>query len=382
MEKHSEINTAKKVLFLSGTRADFGKLKPLITQVENHSHLEAHIFATGMHMLSMYGYTFHEIEKSGFSNIFPCYNQTPSSSQDMDFVLANTIQGLGSYIRELKPDIIIVHGDRIEALAGAIVGSLNNIIVGHIEGGEISGTIDDSIRHSVSKLAHVHFVANEDAQNRLLKMGESPNSIFIIGSPDIDVMLQIDLPSLSNVLKHYSIPFKKYGIVIYHAVTTELDLLKVHINELITALNGTGDNYVIIYPNNDIGSDIILSSIKKLENDPMFHVIPSLRFEYFLTLLKNAKYILGNSSVGIREAPVYGIPTINLGSRQNNRFNYKSIINIPEKAELIINTIKKIPSQFEPSLYFGKGNSADCFIEILESNDDIWSIKMQKIFHD
>jgi UDP-N-acetylglucosamine 2-epimerase (hydrolysing) len=175
-----------------------------------------------MHMLSRYGSTAIEIHKAGFDNIFPYINQDASVNSQMDLVLANTIQGLGHYIRECPPDLIVVHGDRIEALAGAIVGALNNILVAHIEGGEVSGSVDELIRHAVSKSSHLHFVANDEARARLVQMGEARSSIFVIGSPDIDVMLSDSLPDLEEVKTKYEIPFAEYAIFLLHPVTTEL----------------------------------------------------------------------------------------------------------------------------------------------------------------
>jgi len=154
-------------------------------------------------MLAKYGNTVDEVRKEGFRNIHTFINQT--SSMPMDVVLANTINGLSNYIQEFRPDMIVVHGDRVEALAGAIVGALNNILVAHIEGGERSGTVDESMRHSISKLAHLHFVANKEAEKRLVQMGENKSQIFIIGSPDIDIMLSKSLPSLQKVKRRYGI---------------------------------------------------------------------------------------------------------------------------------------------------------------------------------
>ena len=191
----------KKILFISGTRADFGKLKSLIKVVDELSGFDYEIFITGMHMLKKYGNTYLEIKKSGFTNYHKFINQ--HLNEPMDVVLANTIQGLSRYINENKPDLIVIHGDRIEALAGAIVGSFNNILVAHIEGGEKSGTIDDSIRHSITKLSHIHLVCNSEAANRVIQLGEDKDSVFTIGSPDMDVMRSKSLPSIEDVKNYY-----------------------------------------------------------------------------------------------------------------------------------------------------------------------------------
>ena len=146
------IKERKRLIFITGTRADYGKIKSLIKMLEDDSNFEVFIFATGMHMLSDYGFTYKEIEKDGFTYIYPFINQSYDTS--MDIALSNTITGLSFYIEQTEPDAIIVHGDRLEALAGAIVGAFNNIRVLHIEGGEVSGTIDESIRHAITKFSH------------------------------------------------------------------------------------------------------------------------------------------------------------------------------------------------------------------------------------
>ncbi len=369
----------KKILFITSTRADFGKLKPLMRKVEQSSAFECYIFVTGMHMLSRYGSTINEIKKSNFKNIFPYMNQMDNNGFDMDIVLANTIQGIGHYSREYKPDMIVVHGDRVEALAGAIVGTLNNILVAHIEGGEVSGTVDELIRHAVSKLAHLHFVANDEARMRLIQMGETKDSIFVIGSPDIDVMLSESLPTLQEVKQRYDIPFEEYFIFSYHPVTTALHKLIQDIDVVVDTIKDSRLNFIIIYPNNDRGSDIILESLKRLENNMRFKLFSSLRFEYFLTLLKHAKAIVGNSSAGIREAPVYGVPTINIGNRQINRYQYPSIVDVRENKSDILGALRNLPTGIKPSLHFGDGNSAEAFLQYLQ-DPGFWSRSCQKQF--
>lgn len=371
----------KKILFLTGTRADFGKLKPLMRAVENTELFQCAIFVTGMHTLSRYGHTVEEVYKAGFKNIHMYMNHT--IGDPMDVILANTIVGLSRFVNENRPDLIVVHGDRVEALAGAIVGSLNNILVAHIEGGEISGTVDELIRHSISKLAHIHFVSNQMAASRLRQLGENPDTIFIIGSPDIDVMLSNELPSIDKAKEHYEIPYEKYGIVLFHPVTTEIESFPYYAKNFVDALIESKRNYVVIYPNNDLGCDYIFQEYKRLKNNPYFKVFPSLRFEYFLTLLKNATFIIGNSSAGIREAPIYGKYTINIGTRQKNRFSYPTILNVGYQKEEILNTIRKIEllPKASPCYEFGQGDSTRRFMEILEG-EKIWNISKQKQFMD
>ena len=367
----------KKIVFLTGTRADFGKIKSLLQILQNNNEFDPFIFVTGMHLMPEYGYTLIEVERSGFKNILTFKNHTDEST--MDLTLAKTIEGFSSYIKNVNPDLIVVHGDRVEAMAGAIVGSLNNILVAHIEGGELSGTIDELIRHSVSKLSHIHFTSNNEAKKRLLQMGEIPNSIFTIGSPDIDTMFSKDLPTLVEVKDYYEISFIDYAVVMYHPVTTEEKYMRVYANNFIKALLKSNDNYIVVFPNNDLGSKFIIEAYKKLKNNDRFRIYPSIRFEYFLTLLKSANYIIGNSSAGIREAPYYGIPTINIGTRQENRALHSHIINTSYETNEILTAINSNLEKVVETTYFGKGNSAVKFLECLKSKD-FWKLNNQKQF--
>ncbi|KGR34547.1 UDP-N-acetylglucosamine 2-epimerase [Vibrio campbellii] len=370
----------KKILFLTGTRADFGKLKSLIKTVESDQCFEAHLFVTGMHMLAKYGMTAKEVEKAGFTSLYKYINQNNYDS--MDVILSKTIHGLSDYVKEIKPDMIVVHGDRVEAMAGAIVGALNNILVGHIEGGEVSGTIDELIRHSVSKMSHLHFVSNEVAKKRLLQLGESEASIFVIGSPDLDIMTSSDLPSLDLVKKRYEIPFNDYSVFMYHPVTTEVDQLPEKISNSVDALLESDENYVVIYPNNDHGSEVIINELMRLKGNKRFRIFPSVRFEYFLTLLKNANMMIGNSSAGVREMPFYGKVSINIGSRQDNRSTAKSIINVPESKKEILECIKFARTQsFDVEMEFGEGNSNELFLKAIK-NPEFWTTLKQKTFID
>jgi len=370
----------KKIAFLTGTRADFGKIKSLLQILQNNEAFESHIFVTGMHLQRQYGYTLIEVEKSGFKNISTFENSTHETT--MDLTLAKTIEGFSAYIKKIKPDLIVVHGDRVEALAGAIVGSLNNILVAHIEGGEISGTIDELIRHSVSKLSHIHFVSNTAAQKRLLQMGEIPTSIYVIGSPDVDVMFSNNLPSITEVKSYYEISFRNYAIAMFHPVTTEIELIDEYANNFVNALVKSNKKYVIIYPNNDLGSSKIIKSYAKLKENSNFRILPSLRFEYFLTLLKNADFIIGNSSAGVREAPYYRVQTINIGTRQQNRSMHSQVLHTSYSTQSILDAIniefKKIAKDTKP---FGDGNSANKFLEKLNSKE-LWSLNHQKQFKD
>ena len=371
----------KKLLFITGTRADYGKIKSLLKKVEEDQNLELNIFVSGMHLVEKLGSTYREVLKDEYKNVYVDFSQ--ANSGIMSYDLGNVISNLTNYVMKTHPDMIVVHGDRIEAMAGAVVGALNNIIVAHIEGGELSGTIDESIRHAVTKLSHVHLVSNEEAKVRLMQLGEEEQRIFVIGSPDIDVMLSEALPSIEEAKKRYEIEFDKYAICMYHPVTTEVNYLEEKVCNLVSAMIASGRDYVVVYPNNDFGSDIIITEYKRLEGNNHFRIFPSLRFEYFLTLLKNADFMIGNSSAGIRETGVYAIPSIDLGSRQHGRYSdrNKNLQHTEEYIDSILSAISKTNDYRLTSYQYGKGNSTDMFMNIIR-NEKVWNMNIQKVFVD
>jgi UDP-N-acetylglucosamine 2-epimerase (hydrolysing) len=370
----------KKVLFLTGTRADYGKLKPLIGALRDTEGFLPQIFVTGMHMLERFGSTWEEVVESGLASVYPFVNQAPGDS--MDVVLAKTVTGLSDFVKESAPDLIVVHGDRVEALAGSIVGTLNNIRVAHIEGGELSGTVDEVLRHAVSKLSHWHFVSNDESRNRLLQLGEADNSVFVIGSPDIDVMDSPNLPDVREAMDHYDLDLVDYGILIYHPVTTELDSIEANTHVIMEALAAHPRDIIVIESNNDWGSQKIRQAYASHQSNPKFHFFPSMRFEYFLAILRNAKFMIGNSSAGIREAPHYGVPTINLGTRQHNRVRSSLVLNTEISREAISESLQEAGGlERVPEKNFGDGRSVERFMEIVQSAER-WSSPIQKQFVD
>lgn len=368
----------RKIAFLSGTRADFGKIKSLMRTVLHLPNFELKLFVTGMHLDKKYGYTVEEIFNSEFKDsIFQYINK--SHDGRMDISLANTIKGFSEFVLNNDIDLIVVHGDRPESLAAAIVGSFNNILVAHVEGGEVSGTIDEMIRHSTSKLSHYHFVSNSEAKGRLIRLGENPNSIKIIGNPDLDILLSDKLPSKREVFDHYAIDFDHYAIIMFHPVTTEFDF-KLQSDKFVKAIKKIKENFIVIYPNNDSGSQYIIDLYEKeLRSMKNIKIFPSLRFEFYLTLLKFSKFILGNSSSGIHEAPYFKIPTINVGTRQNSRSSANTILNVNANVEEILkacNSIDKI--NFSNNINeFGTGDSYLKFKQTI-SSDAFWKTPLQK----
>lgn len=373
---------SKKILFLTGTRADYGKIKSLLKAIEHDASFELYIYVTGMHLQEQFGATYNEVIKDKYENIHVAFGS--NYTNNMSFNLGNVICNFTGYVESIKPDLIVVHGDRIEALAGACVGALNNIRVAHIEGGEISGTIDESIRYAISKLSHFHFVSNVEAKIRLEQLGENKDTIYIIGSPDIDIMCADDLPRLDFVKKYYEINFSEYAIMMYHPVTTEYEFIAEKARIVVEAAIDSGRNFIVIYPNNDLGSELILDSYQKIKGNSKFKIFPSLRFEYFLVLLKNSLFVYGNSSAGIRETAIYGIPTIDIGTRQLGRYDssiLKNIQHVNEDKKSLIKAIERSSEYHHKSNIWGMGNSQELFMNVIE-NEKFWNMTLQKKFFD
>ncbi len=371
--------TPKKILFITGTRADYGKIKPLMSAIENDPQFELFVFITGMHLSKTHGSTYIGVEKDGWRNTHVDF-ASASHDEGMPQHLSNITGSLSNYIRLISPDLTVVHGDRIEALSGVISAALQNCRTAHIEGGEVSGTIDESIRHAITKLSHEHFVCSESAKLRVLKLGEQADRIFVIGSPDIDVMLSTSLPSLDSVKEHYEIPFDHFFIAMLHPVTTDLVSLQGQARVFVEALQQSGRNGIIVFPNNDPGNQIILAEYTSLINEKKFRLFPSIRFESFLTLLKNCDFIIGNSSAGIREAGIYGIPSIDIGTRQQGRYDLnilKNLQHVDFDCREILRAMEMTREHRHASQVFGDGTSVCKFMKVIKS-ESFWKTPIQK----
>ena len=373
------MTTARRLLFVTGTRADFGKLDPLARAAQDAGH-EVQFFVTGMHMMDRYGLTKIEVTRSWAGQTHEFANQAPGDAQDK--ILATTVLGFSDYCHAAAPDLVIVHGDRVEALACALVCATNYIRCAHIEGGEVSGTIDELFRHCNTKLAWCHFVSSAPAAARVRAMGEADARVFPIGSPELDFHAGPSGVSLDDVRDYYEIPFADYGVCTFHPVTSEQDHMGAQAQALFAALQTTGKNFVVILPNNDPGADGILDVIASLPK-PQFRVLPSMRFAHFSELMKQAAVIVGNSSAGVREAPFLGIPSIDIGSRQNRRATSPSICALSaHDQDGVVQAINTLWGQrFDRDPSFGRGQAAREFVTRL-SDPAFWAQGFQKAFED
>lgn len=369
----------KHIVFVTGTRADFGKIEPLAIAARDGGY-QVSFFVTGMHMMKRYGETKLEVSRIKNVEIHEFINQREGDPQDL--ILSKTVLGFSDFIHEHHPDLVVVHGDRIEALACSLVCATNYLRCAHIEGGEVSGTIDEIFRHCNSKLATYHFVSSKTAKKRIMALGEAENAIYTIGSPELDAHAAPTRISLKEVCKYYEIPFSEYGIVIFHPVTSETDTMGQQAEDLFKSLKASNKNFVVILPNNDPGSTEIFSVLKGLPTK-QFRLIPSMRFLYFSELLRHAKALIGNSSAGVREAPFLGLPSLDIGTRQTNRSASPSITHTVANDFITIENFIKYTwgKKFTIDKGFGDGNTAAQFVNIL-NQADFWSMGMQKTFVD
>ena len=372
-----DVVIGKRLLFVTGTRADFGKLEPL-AKAAQEAGFQISFFITGMHMMSRYGETRLEVKRFVGAEFFEFVNQREGDA--LDFILSKTILGFSDFVHEHRPDLVIIHGDRVEALAASIVCAMRYIRSAHIEGGEVSGTIDESIRHCNTKLCATHFVSSEDARQRVLALGEAPDRVYNIGSPELDTHARPSGVTIEEVKARYAIPFQEYGIAVFHPVTSEQDNIGAQAKSLFGVLESSGKCFVVIAPNNDPGTEQIFATLEKLPAD-RFRLIPSMRFNYFSELMKNASLMVGNSSAGVREAPFLGLPSLDVGTRQNNRAQASSVSSLSAfDTDQIRQWIDgKWMHRELVSEGFGRGAASSLFVGII-NQPEFWQSAMQKSF--
>ena len=377
----------KKILFVTGTRADYAKIRPIFKFLYENTKYDIYIYITGMHLIKKLGNTQYQVEmdlRTNFRNIhlITCKKRILyKNSMIKNFYLM--CADFEKVIKKELFDMVFVHGDRLEALATAIVSSVNNVLVCQIEAGEVSGSIDENIRHSITKFSHKFLVNDELALKRVMQLGEPKENIYIIGVTSIQN--ENSTKKIYNILNKYKVISKKYGILMYHPVTTlnSGDNRK-NILNIMLQLSCTENKYIVIYPNNDKYSDEIISVYEKYNNEK-FVFYKSLPFDEFKIILENAKFIVGNSSCGLKEAPYYNVQTIDIGSRQANRIihhNFPSIHHI----ENLDDIYKKIV-EIEHNLIKNELNYKDIgnnfynkMKEIAKEDSDFWNVNVQKSF--
>lgn len=325
----------KKLLFITGSRGEYGYIKPIIKEIQKNNNFTFDILATNMHLISSFGNTLEEFKKDGIPVKYKIYNTLDSYNK------ITTIKSLALFLLQLpeviddsNPDIILISGDRGEQLMGALASIHMNIPVAHIQAGELSGHIDGVIRHSITKLSTIHFSSNKDAYDRVIKLGEQPQNVFNVGAPQIDDMLDFDKID-KNIKSKYGLNNDKMlFLVVNHPVQEEKNTSEnvCHIMDAIFSLKEYENNeleILVVLPNSDSNTSKILSVYQEIKrNYKNIKFIPSLPRIDYLSLLYKCNLLIGNSSSGILEAATYKKPVVNIGKRQNKRLQSKNIINV------------------------------------------------------
>lgn len=335
----------KKILIVTERRADFSRFKPILNRIKNNKYFDCILVVTGIHLLKKYGYSIMEIKKAGFkiNYKFKMYSNITTKNDDGSSMVSSfgvAIMKLSKILKKAKPDIILSGFDIAANFAVTVVGAHMNIPVAHIQGGEVTGTIDESIRHAMSKFSHYHLVSNYDAAKRLVKMGEKKSNVYVVGSPSLEALFNEKTLTLKELTNKFGINFEeKFYLVIQHSVTTEIEEAKTQIQKTISAIKKTKVQALFICPNNDAGSTFILNEIKKSAN--IFYT-PTLTLSEYKSLLSRCFALVGNSSSGIHEASSFFKPVINIGSRQNKRLRSKNIIDVDYDENKIFNYLQRL----------------------------------------
>ena len=369
----------RKICVIITARPSYSRIKTALKSINDHDKLELQLIVAGSALSDKYGSVVNYIIDDGFEIVSRILNvidgeniSAPAKTTGLGILEISTA------LENLKPDIVITIADRYETIANAIAASYMNIPLAHIQGGEVTGNIDEKVRHAITKLSDYHFVASDDAKERVVKLGENPNFVFNTGCPSIDLAYLVkDINQLTFD------PYSDYGgvggfpdykneyiVVMQHPVTTEFELSKKQIHETLLAIMHLNIPTFWFWPNIDNGADGTSAGIRSFREEnklPNVHFFKNMNPKDFLILLRCAKALIGNSSVGIRECAFLGVPTINIGSRQYKRARGENVIDVTYKKSEIIKAYESIlkSKKPEPSGVYGGGNAGKNIAQIL-----------------
>ncbi|MEK5325857.1 UDP-N-acetylglucosamine 2-epimerase [Aeribacillus sp. FSL M8-0254] len=365
----------KKIVVVTGTRADYGIYVPLLKKIEKDPVLELGLIVTGMHLSPIYGYTINEIKADKYKIIGTIdILLQGSTSANMARSIGLGIIGMTQVLETNQPDLLFVLGDRGEMLAAAIAASHLNIPVAHLHGGEVSGSIDESVRHAISKLSHIHFPATAKSAERLKKMGEDEWRIHQVGALRLDTILKASLPSFEEVRDKYGLGFiekNNYFLLVYHPVTTEVHSLKDQIKNVLDALIKHQKPIICILPNSDYGTEEITAVYNEYKQSNIKFIKNFNHLDY-LTVLKHSLALIGNSSSGIIEAASFHVPVLNIGNRQKGRERSGNVVDVTTALEDIEKGLNQVLSEsFRQSVskvsnVYGDGKASDRIVKIIK----------------
>ena len=374
----------KKVLYITGTRADYGLMHETLELLDSDDDIQLDVVVTGMQLMQEFGYSMDEIKKDNFK--LHVINQTfvKDDEKSMSEFIGNLIVDLTKLMGEIKPDIVLLLGDRGEMLAGAIVGSYLQIPVAHIHGGDISSTVDDSARHAITKLSNIHFPATELSASRIKQMGENPDYIFVVGAPGLDSIIKVK----GNVDEYYL--NEKYNIskdfvlVLQHPVSLEVENSAYQIEQTLNAVTSTDYQVILIYPNADAVGRAMIEKINEYDID----AYKNIPHDDFIGLLSLASVLIGNSSSGIIESSSFKLPVINIGTRQLGREKAQNVIDVDYSSKEILDALSYIKTdEYQMKLKncknpYGDGKASEKICEVIngiEINIDLLNKKFVEL---
>jgi UDP-hydrolysing UDP-N-acetyl-D-glucosamine 2-epimerase len=371
-------NEMRKICVVVLSRANYGRVKSVMQAVENHPDLELNVVAGASALVRRFGTVSDVIKRDGFNIDALVYSliegETPET---MAKSTALTMLELPTILKILRPDIVVTVADRFETLATAVAATYMNLPLAHVQGGEVSGSIDESVRHAITKLAHIHFPATKLAAERIIKMGERPETVFQVGDPAIDIVANTSTElDKDNIFSKYGGVGPKinlsepYLLVVQHSVTTEYSDALRQINETLGAVRELKIPTIMLWPNPDAGSDGISKGIRVFRekyNPDFMHFFINLPVEEYIRLLCNCACAVGNSSSFIREGSFLGVPAVNIGTRQKGRERGKNVIDVDyNKDEIKQAILKQIEhGKYEPEYIYGDGKAGKRIANIL-----------------
>ncbi|MBI5003537.1 UDP-N-acetylglucosamine 2-epimerase (hydrolyzing) [Candidatus Kaiserbacteria bacterium] len=378
-----------KIAIVAGSRGEWGYYQPIIREIEKHPDLDYGIIVSNMHLLDRFGSSIDEIRREGFKIDAVVHNTLDGYSRlTMAKSLSIFMLQLPEILHGMQADFVLVGGDRGEQLIAAIVGAHLYLPVGHIQSGEVSGNIDGVTRHAITKFAHLHFAANEDAARRVKKMGEEPFRIHNVGAPQLDDLLGGKVTPKKELFKKLGIPDngKPLIVVAQHPVTEEFERAGEQMKETLEAVKQFDANVVIVLNNSDAGSNLVTKAIHE-HRTPSMRIFPNLAREDYAGLMASADVLVGNSSSGILEAPSFKLPAVNIGNRERGRLQGKNVINAGYVRKEIQNAIAKaLSKEFKRSLKncvnpYGDGKSAKRIVDIIAKTPVSETLLVKKIMY-
>ncbi len=362
-----------RLLFLTGSRGEWGYVRPLLRLLQAEK-VQYHICATNMHLLPAFGLSVNEIRADGFEVHDEIFMSLEGHNH---FTLSKSLgvflSSFTDVLARVRPDWVILAGDRGEQLVGAIAGAYTYTAVAHIQAGELSGNIDGVTRHAIGKFAHLHLASNEDASERLRRLGEEAFRIHTVGAPQLDELVQGQFTSKAELEQRYGVDLSRpYLLVLQHAVTEEYGDAARQIQQTLEAVNGLDLPKIWVMPNNDPGCDYVREALTRGRQADS-RLYDNLKREDYLGYLRGAACIVGNSSSGLIEAPTFGVPCVNIGRRQANRVQGANVINCEHDAQKIVTAIRRACSdEFRSSLRgannpYGDGKSSERILTLLRS---------------